>query len=188
MTLPPAWMPGYTQNIVTTAGGSQDRTTAAFVELTDRSLGLTGRFGRQSLASQGVIGLFDGLFVGYQVNPKWSVSAAAGYPAYTSYSAFSTQQKFGTVTAEFSPYQSWVFDTYLFDETVASTTDRRSIGFQTRYSRAGPHGGDAGRLRHLFQAAQLGDADRQSQGVGSPGSSASTPIIAAVRCCCSPMR
>ncbi len=128
---------GYTQNIVTTAGGSQDRTTAAFVELTDRSLGLTGRFGRQSLANQGVIGLFDGLFVGYQVNSKWSVSAAGGYPAYTSYSSFSTQQKFGTVTAEYTPYQSWVFDTYLFDETVASTTDRRAIGFQTRYSESG---------------------------------------------------
>jgi hypothetical protein len=128
---------GYTQNIVTTAGGSQDRTTAAFVELTDRSLGLTGRFGRQSLANQGVIGLFDGLFVGYQVNSKWSVSAAGGYPAYTSYSSFSTQQKFGTVTAEYTPYQSWVFDTYLFDETVASTTDRRAIGFQTRYSEPG---------------------------------------------------
>ena len=41
------------------------------------------------------------------------------------------------MTAEFAPYQSWVFDTYLFDETVASTTDRRAIGFQTRYSELG---------------------------------------------------
>jgi len=129
---------GYTENIVNTFGGSQDRTTAAYVELTDRVLGLTGRVGRQSLASQGVIGLFDGVFVGYQLNPKWSVSAAAGLPAYTSYSAFSTQTKFGTVTAEFDPlHQAWVFDAYLFDETDENTTDRRSIGLQTRYSAAG---------------------------------------------------
>ena len=72
---------GYTQNIVTTNGGSQDRATAAYVELTDRNLGLTGRLGRQSLASQGIVGLFDGLFVGYQINPTWSVSGAAGLPA-----------------------------------------------------------------------------------------------------------
>jgi hypothetical protein len=129
---------GYTQNLVKTFGGSQDRTTAAYVELTDRNIGVTGRVGRQSLASLGVIGLFDGLFVGYQVNSKFSVSAAAGLPAYTSYSSVSTQEKFGTVTVEYGPYrQAWVFDGYLFDETAAGTTERRSIGFQTRYTMSG---------------------------------------------------
>jgi tetratricopeptide (TPR) repeat protein len=131
---------GYTQNILTTAGGSQDRTTAAFVELTDKNWGLTGRLGRQSLASLGVIGIFDGLFVGYQINPHWSVSAAGGYPAYTSYSAFSTQSTFSTVTAEYSPRQSLVFDTYLFDQTDSGFTDRRSVGFQTRFSQPGRTG------------------------------------------------
>jgi tetratricopeptide (TPR) repeat protein len=129
---------GYTQNLVTTFGGSQDRTTAAYVELTDRRFGVTGRVGRQSLASLGVIGLFDGVFAGYQVNPKFSVSAAAGLPAYTSYSSVSTQEKFGTVTVEYGPYrQAWVFDAYLFDETAAGVTERRSVGFQTRYSMSG---------------------------------------------------
>jgi tetratricopeptide (TPR) repeat protein len=129
---------GYTKNIVSTFGGSQDRTTAAYLELTDRTLGLTGRVGRQSLASQGVIGLFDGVYVGYQLNPKLSVSAAAGLPAYTGYSAISGQAKFGTVTAEFDPFHlAWVFDAYIFDEMVGSITDRRSIGFQTRYTQPG---------------------------------------------------
>ena len=126
---------GYTQNLVTTFGGSQDRTTAAYAELTDRALGLTGRAGRQSLASQGVIGLFDGLFVGYQAGKQFSIGAAAGLPAYTSYSPVSMRQKFGTVTAECSPYlQAWVFDAYLFDETAAGATERRSIGLQSRYT------------------------------------------------------
>jgi len=129
---------GYTKNLVTTFGGNQDRTTAAYVELTDRNWGLTGRVGRQSLASLGVIGLFDGLFVGYQVNSKFSVSAAAGLPAYTSYSSVSTQEKFGTVTVEYGPYRdAWVFDAYLFDETAAGETERRSVGFQTRYTQSG---------------------------------------------------
>jgi len=125
---------GYTHNLVTTNGGSQDRTTAAYVELTDRQFGLTGRFGRQSLAAQGVVGLFDGLYLGYQVSPTWSVSAAAGLPAYTSYSSVSSHQKFGTVTAEFDPFHhAWVFDTYVLDETTNGLTERRSVGFQTRY-------------------------------------------------------
>jgi hypothetical protein len=129
---------GYTKNLVSTFGGSQDRTTAAYVELSDRLLGVTGRLGRQSLASQGVIGLFDGLYVGYQVSPKWTVSAAGGLPAYTAYSSPSGQTKFGTVTAEFDPFHlAWVFDAYFFDEMVGSFTDRRSIGFQTRYTQPG---------------------------------------------------
>ena len=126
---------GYTQNLVTTFGGSQDRTTAAYAELTDRALGLTGRVGRQSLASQGVIGLFDGLFVGYQASTRFSMSAAAGLPAYTSYSPFSTQQRFATVTAEYGPInRALVFDVYLFDETAAGATERRSVGLQSRYT------------------------------------------------------
>lgn len=126
---------GYTQNLVTTFGGSQDRTTAAYVELTDRNFGLTGRLGRQSLASLGAIGLFDGLFVGYQAGPRITVSAAAGLPAYTSYSALSAQEKFGTVMVEYGPVrQAWVFDAYVFDQMAAGATERRSVGFQTRYS------------------------------------------------------
>jgi tetratricopeptide (TPR) repeat protein len=129
---------GYTHNLTNAFGGSQDRTTAAYAELTDRVFGVTARVGRQSLASQGIVGLFDGLFVGYQVSPKWSVSGAAGLPAYTSYSAVSSHEKFGTVTAEFDPFhQAFVFDAYFFDQTNEGQTDRRSIGFQTRYSVAG---------------------------------------------------
>jgi tetratricopeptide (TPR) repeat protein len=130
---------GYTGNLGGGfRGGNQDRITAAYAEVTDKNFGLTGRFGRQSLASQGIVGLFDGLFVGYQVNSKWSVSGAAGLPAYTSYSAVSSHEKFGTLTAEFDPFhQAWVFDAYFFDQINEGLTDRRSIGFQTRYSVAG---------------------------------------------------
>ncbi len=129
---------GYTHNLQTVFGGSQDRTTAAYVELTDRFLGVTARLGRQSLAAQGVVGLFDGVFVGYQINPVWSVTAAAGLPSYSGYSQVSSRQKFGTLTAEFDPFQhQWVFDAYLFDETNGNATERRSVGFQTRYSAPG---------------------------------------------------
>jgi len=129
---------GYTENIVKTSGGSQDRTTAAYLEVTDRPVGLTGRIGRQSLASQGVIGLFDGLLVGYQVNPSLALSAAAGLPAYTSYSPVSSQQKFATVTAEFGPYrEAWIVDSYFYDQVEAGFTDRRAVGMQARYTRAG---------------------------------------------------
>ena len=126
---------GYTHNSSSVPGGSQDRTTAAYAELTDRSWGLSGRIGRQTLASQGIIGLFDGLSMNYQINSHFSVSAAGGYPAYTSYSGFSTHQQFETVGTEWTPTLALAFDAYLFNETADGFTDRRSIGFQARYSK-----------------------------------------------------
>ena len=128
---------GYTQNLVTSFGGSQDRTTAAYIELTDRSMGWTGRVGRQSLAVQGNIGLFDGLYLGYQLDPHLIISAAAGLPAYSAYSDFSTQQNFATVSAEWDPSAAWSLDGYLFNETIDGFTDRRSVGLQTRYTHSG---------------------------------------------------
>ena len=130
---------GYTHNIASVnTGGSQDRLTAAYAEMNDKQAGLTVRGGRQSLASQGVIGLFDGAFVGYQPNSSWSIGAAAGLPAYTSYSAVSAQEKFGTLTAEFNPlHQALVIDAYLFDQTNGGLTERRSVGLQTRITQSG---------------------------------------------------
>jgi hypothetical protein len=128
---------GYTHNSASTVGGSQDRTTAAYAELTDRSWGLSGRIGRQTLASQGIVGLFDGLSMGYQINPHFSVSAAGGYPAYTSYSSFSLHQQFETAGIEYSPVLSLVIDAYVFNETEDGFIDRRSLGIQTRFSRPG---------------------------------------------------
>ena len=75
--------------------------------------------------------------MGYEINSRFSVSVAGGYPAYTSYSGFSLNQQFESVGAEYSPFLSLVLDAYLFNETEEGLTDRRSIGFQTRFSRPG---------------------------------------------------
>ena len=128
---------GYTQNLVTTFGGSQDRTTIAYLELTDRTLGWTARVGRQSLAAQGNIGLFDGLTLGYQVDRHLEVTVAAGLPAYSGYSNFSTQQTFETLSAEWDPNLTWSLEAYLFNESVLGNTDRRAVGLQTRYAQSG---------------------------------------------------
>jgi hypothetical protein len=128
---------GYIHNSASTPGGSQDRTTLAYAELTDRSWGLSGRVGRQTLLSQGIVGLFDGVLLGYQINPHFSVSVAGGSPAYSSYSEFSLHQQFETVSVEYAPILSLVFDAYVFHETEQGITDRRSIGLQTRFSRPG---------------------------------------------------
>jgi tetratricopeptide (TPR) repeat protein len=129
---------GYTANMVANTGGSQDRTSAAYLEVDDTRLSLTARVGRQSLVNEGSIGLFDGVYVSYQVAPKITLSAAGGLPAYSAYSAVSTNETFGTAAVEFGPYhQAWIFDAYLFDSQSGSDTERRAMGFETRYSQPG---------------------------------------------------
>jgi len=55
-------------------------------------------------------------------------------PAYTSYSGFQ-QSEIRHAHAELDPFNhAWIFDGYIFDETNGGDTERRSVGFQTRYS------------------------------------------------------
>ncbi|HLK71135.1 MAG TPA: SPOR domain-containing protein, partial [Steroidobacteraceae bacterium] len=129
---------GYTANFIRNIGGSQDRTTSAYLEVDDRLWGWNARVGRQALNTQGNIGLFDGVYLGYQASPKLMISAAGGFPAYTSYSPVGTQDRFATLSAEFGPYRrAWIFDAYLFDEVNGGLTERRALGLQTRYQMPG---------------------------------------------------
>jgi len=129
---------GYTANFNPNIASSQDRTTAAYLQVDDRQWGWSARAGRQSLATQGNIGLFDGLYAGFQASSKLVLSAAAGFPVYSSYSNFDTQARFATVAAELGPYrQAFIFDAYLFDQANSGLTERRAVGMQMRYSMSG---------------------------------------------------
>jgi len=84
------------------------------------------------------VGLFDGLYVGYQVSPKWSVRRCRRLPAYTSYSGFpAIRNSARSPRSWILSITPWIFDGYIFDETNGGDTERRSVGFQTRYSWAG---------------------------------------------------
>ena len=128
---------GYSRSITAPVVGSagQDQVSAAYGEVTDRRLGWTARLGRQTVATAGTAGLFDGLYLGYRPNGSWAVSGAVGLPAYTGYSSPIAHDRFGSVSAEYhTPGDAWTFDTYALDETNPIATERRSVGLQTRYT------------------------------------------------------
>ena len=128
---------GYSRNVNAPVPGSpgQDQVSAAYGEVSDRRLGWTARLGRQTVATVGTAGLFDGLYLGYRPNGSWTVSGAVGLPAYTSYSSPTAHDRFGTVAAEYrTPGDAWTFDAYALDETDPVATERRSVGLQARYT------------------------------------------------------
>ena len=128
---------GYTHDLG--AGGSggsggSARVNAFYAELADRQLGLAGRFGRQSHAGDGILGIFDGAFVSWQWKPTLTLNAALGMPADTSRSGVDTDRQFVALSADFGPYnQAWDFNAFVVGQQIKGNTDRRGVGFETRY-------------------------------------------------------
>jgi len=65
------------------------------VKLLDLGGGLSGRFGRQSQSSGGVLGRFDGGVVSYEIFPQLKIGGVFGYPVVSSDDrAFDTDKHF----------------------------------------------------------------------------------------------
>jgi len=131
---------GYTHQLGSTgassgAGGAgSGRVNAAYVELADRQAGLSGRFGRQSHAGDGILGIFDGAFLSWQWKPTLTFNAAAGLPADTGRSGVSTDRQFVALSADFGTFrQAWDFGVFAVGQQISGNADRRAVGFETRY-------------------------------------------------------
>ncbi len=116
--------------------GTQNQTqvSIASVELVDRSLGLLGRFGRQTRNQDGVLGTFDGVFVSYQWRPAWGINFTAGYPVEQTYSAVHTDRRFEAVALAYSPPGAhWDASVFAALEQFDGFKDRQATGFEARY-------------------------------------------------------
>jgi hypothetical protein len=124
----------YIKNFADNALGDQTRVSSAFVELSDRELGWRSRFGRQSAASSGVFGAFDGVYADYQWLPRLRVSLLAGSPVDTSASSFDADRQLLALAVNIGPYASaWDFTTYAVTQKFQSESDRRALGTEVHY-------------------------------------------------------
>jgi tetratricopeptide (TPR) repeat protein len=131
---------GYMKNMLTAAGapGDQTQINAAFMELTDKRIDLTGRFGRQSRGADGIFGTFDGAWLTYRVQPRLTVNATVGYPVDTPEQGVRTNREFAGISASFGTFaQSWDVSTYALEQSLDGHVDRRAVGLETRYFRPG---------------------------------------------------
>jgi tetratricopeptide (TPR) repeat protein len=116
--------------------GSENQTqvSIASVEFVDRSLGLLGRFGRQTRNQDGVLGTFDGLFVSYQWRPAWGINFTAGYPVEQTYSAVHTDRRFEAMALAYSPPGAhWDASLFAALQQYDGIKDRQAAGFEARY-------------------------------------------------------
>lgn len=110
--------------------------TALYLDYSDSVFNTELRVGRQTRNSAGVLGRFDGGWLGWQVRPKIRLNAVAGFPVLTSRQTHVLKERyFYGVSADFGAKgDAWQNSVYWFDQRArGGFVDRRSVGLESRY-------------------------------------------------------
>ncbi|MBK9497642.1 MAG: hypothetical protein IPO08_24635 [Xanthomonadales bacterium] len=114
---------------------SQNRLSALFGDFKYQPLSLTARVGRQSSTGNGVLGRFDGGTAGWSFLPGWRVIAMAGVPVDSGLGESKTFA--GAAVENTSLIDGMTATFYGINQTTEGVTDRRALGGELRYFRAG---------------------------------------------------
>lgn len=129
---------GYAKDLLQFGPGDQLRVSSAFVEVNDRSRGLGARLGRQSRGMAGLNGAFDGLLGTWQWRQNVGFNAAVGMPVESTRDGIHADRKFVAVATDLASARlGWDTAFYALAQQYGGMVDRRSIGFESRYLRAG---------------------------------------------------
>jgi len=129
---------GYTLDMLAGGPGDQSRVTMMFAEINDREVNWTLRAGRQSGSAGGLLGTFDGLHLGYQLQPRMRINANFGYPVESTNDGPSSDRQFLGLSADFGTFaNAWDFSVYAVSQDYFGATDRQAIGTEVRYYKPG---------------------------------------------------
>jgi len=105
----------------------------AYVDGSSRNGHFATRLGRQSRASGGVLGRFDGAWITVGLLPKLKANLTAGYPAYTGEDT-QADQFFQSISLDFgSLAKRWDFTTFYVSQANKDIKDRKAVGGEIRY-------------------------------------------------------
>ncbi len=119
-----------TQNFLS-GQNNLNRLNSAYFERSDKEIGYIGRIGRQTANNGGVLGRFDGIWAGYNLNPAWRVNAVWGLPV--EYSVSWQKSMYG-VSLDLIPQAEKVTGSaYAITQLVDGVSDRQALGMELRY-------------------------------------------------------
>jgi len=125
---------GYLYDMLPDGPGDQTRVSVAYADLNDRRFGLSGRLGRQSKHTGGVLGTFDGLYFGWRATPTLRLNLMTGSPVESMNDSYSSERQFVSLSANWS---GWVegleISPFLIDQTHSGVSDRRAVGTELRW-------------------------------------------------------
>ena len=111
--------------------------TTVYVDVSQRGGPWSGRVGRQTQTSGGVLGRYDGFTAGYRLAPKRQINLVAGFPVDIANSEqITTKTHFFGLNADLGTYaEAWDFNLFAIQQVADGITDRRAIGTEVRYFR-----------------------------------------------------
>ena len=121
----------YNKDYLYSYNGNPNRISAAYVEQNDQAIGLQYRVGRQP-GTFGAIGLFDGVYGGYQFRPGYRVSALAGREAQFGPTLFN-QDYVGAGIEKLAKFESLGGTLYVVQNRADSYVNREAVGMELRY-------------------------------------------------------
>ncbi|MBI5136725.1 MAG: SPOR domain-containing protein [Nitrospirae bacterium] len=117
---------------------SAARITTLYVDLSHRSNPWSGRLGRQTQTSGGVLGRYDGFNLGYRLAPRRQLNLVAGFPVDIANSEQITYKRyFVGINADLGTYaDAWDFNLFAIQQIAYdAVVDRRAVGTEVRYFR-----------------------------------------------------
>ncbi len=118
----------------TAGSGNSTRVSYAYADMADVVTGLRGRIGRQSRNTGGVLGRFDGINLGYQLNERILVNTVVGKPAYSSSDGIDSARSFYGASVNYGPIlENLDFGVFYIAQDVDGIQDRQAVGGEFRY-------------------------------------------------------
>lgn len=114
----------------------ENRLNAAYLEQSARDHRYLYRLGRQMGYSGGVLGRFDGAWLGYALNPVWRVNGVIGTPV-DFFGNNLERKKFAGLSVDLTRLpEQWSGSGYFIQQRVGGLVDRQAAGMEARYSDA----------------------------------------------------
>lgn len=110
-------------------------TISAYSRIKNRAVGIYSTLGRQRSSTAGVLGRFDGIYLGYDITPKIRLNGVAGYPVDTlNKGTIQTHKPMSGVGVDLSNIVKGLdVGPYYIEQQVDGITDREAVGAEVRY-------------------------------------------------------
>lgn len=123
------------------AGDSESSLSQLYIDMLDRRRHISGRIGRQSRSTDGVLGRFDGGVLSYQLFPRVKVNGLSGLPVESSnfdnldiLKNYDTDKYFYGLSLDLGTFANhWDFNIFTIKQEANGITDRHAVGGEVRY-------------------------------------------------------
>lgn len=114
---------------------SRTRLSQLYLDISNKDKKVSGRVGRQTQSTGGVLGRFDGGIFSFQALGKARVNIVGGIPVDSSViDTYNTHRHFYGINLDIGTFaERWDFNAFIINQMADGVVDRRAVGAEARY-------------------------------------------------------